>query len=81
MVGKERVRISDQQYRSKVSGISPSPCCEFLSLAFPADELQAALAKDKDLDVKIGVSKPFTIGAQTRDKMRRFVKAVRSGAY
>src|SRR5262249_15377388 len=47
MVGKERVRISDQQYRSKVSGISPSPCCVFLSLAFPADELQAALEKGK----------------------------------
>ena len=42
---------------------------------------QLLLEKGKDLEIKIGVSEPFTIGAQTRDKMRRFVKAVRSGAY
>jgi hypothetical protein len=43
--------------------------------------MQEMLEMGRDLEVKIGIHKPFSIGAKSRDKMLRFVKAVRSGAY
>jgi hypothetical protein len=82
MCGEQRLKINKTSYESEVDSKDPdNPCNEHFHIRVMAPLLEQMLELDRDLEVKIGTHKPFTIGPKSRDKMLQFVKAVRSGAY
>jgi hypothetical protein len=56
-------------------------CHEYIHIDFSVADLQAALDKGKDLEIKIGIHGPIKLGSQSCGKMSRFTKAVRSGKH
>jgi hypothetical protein len=81
MCGNDYIQ-SESTYNSDVdTKDNPDVCHEFIHIDISVADLQAALDKDKDLEVKIGAGEPFNLGSQIRGKMSRFIKAVRSGDY
>lgn len=79
--GDDRVPIRDVERKYRQAPGDEDYWLEFFHITISAAELQKALARGKDLEIKIGVHDPFPIGAETRAKMLKFTKAVRSGAY
>jgi hypothetical protein len=81
MCGDDRIK-SELNYHSEVdTKDNPDVCHESIHIYISVADLQAALDKDKDLEIKIGACEPITLGSQIRGKMSRFTKAVRSGDY
>jgi hypothetical protein len=83
MCGEERLEMDRSDYSSKVDTKTTSGnyCDEHFHIWVHTGDMQKILELGRDLEVKIGSHKPFTLDAETRDKMLRFTKAVRSGAY
>jgi hypothetical protein len=83
MCGDKRLKIRRQKYESETNPKADVDeyCEEHFFITVAAQDMQDILELNKDLEVKIGIHEPFTIGPKSRDKMLKFVKAVQSGAY
>jgi hypothetical protein len=82
MCGDDRMKIIRQRYDFKLqTKYNDKPWTEYINIFLKVDDLQSMLERGKDIEFKIGIEGPYTLGRQARDKMLRFVKAVGSGAY
>ena len=83
MCGGRRLRPRDVTYESEVDtkATDGNVCDEFFQISLSTEERVAALERDKDIEVKLGVKDPWSIGARARAKMLRFAKDVDKGTY
>jgi len=68
--GDDRIEHDGDAYNSDMKG---GDCNEFLNTYLSRATLKSCLAKDQDIEVKIGYSKPIPFMARAREKMKIFL--------